>query len=130
MGADDITGQVYALRRNNLSLSCAMGGRDDKKGLWGYFGVLYNQFLIDRSYFASVSAGVAFTYRVYNKFTSAWGAVGLPIEAKAFFRVFPCLGVGAILFTNINCLMSIIISYQRQLEFPKINQERCNGRSP
>ena len=44
LGSDNIGGAAITLRRNNLSISSAGGGRDDKKGAWGYFGVSYNQF--------------------------------------------------------------------------------------
>jgi hypothetical protein len=101
-GTGNIGGAVITLRRNNWSIISAGGSRGENNGLYGYLGLLYNQFLIYRSYFASVGAGVTYTYRVENRFASSWQTVGLPIEAKVLYRVFPCVGAGAMLFTNIN----------------------------
>jgi hypothetical protein len=74
-------------------------------------GVMYSIFKDDRWYFASVSAGIAYTYGRYSIYDTdnhpEFKTVGLPIEAKVFLKPFPAFGIGVILFANINSEQSI-----------------------
>ena len=97
---------AYQFDKNMLSLRVVDVGKVFGKNLTDY-GLLYGYSLNSTSFFSSIGAGFAIVSGIkdnglFNKSENIGPTVGLPIEAKLFWRPITAFGLGLYFFADVN----------------------------